>query len=186
MSPVPHPRGHSGRAGRTVTRRDLPGDRPTWTARSARIGGLLRALAELEAAGVALPAPVADRHVLHAWTRVAGPVVAAAGLRGDVPGASFTVDLDDVDALAEAGRALALALRRARRSADRSADPGSALVAQALHRAARNHDVAAEQLVAELGRAARLLAPAHQPDRAVVPVPVPDRAQCAAASQLRP
>jgi len=163
-----------------VTRRDLPGDRPTWTARSARIGGLLRALAELEAAGVALPAPVAGRHVLHAWTRVAGPVVAAAGLRGDVPGASFTVDLDDVDALAEAGRALALALRRARRSAD----PGSALLAQTLHRAARRHDVAAEQLVAELGRAARLLAPVHLPDQHAAPVPA--RAQCAAASQLRP
>ncbi|BBG01875.1 MULTISPECIES: hypothetical protein [Pseudonocardia] len=166
MSPVPYPRTPTGPAGRTVIRRDLPGDRVTWTARSARISGLLLALSELEAAGVAVPAPVADRRVLRAWARSAGPVVGAAGLRGDQSGASFTVDLDDVDALAEAGRALALLLCRARQPISRPGDPDAAVVVQTLHRVAMAHDIAAEQLVAELGRAARLLAPAHLRTRA--------------------
>ncbi|GAA1402667.1 hypothetical protein GCM10009613_62980 [Pseudonocardia kongjuensis] len=157
MSPVPYPRTSTDPARRTVLRRDLPGDRVVWAARSARISGLLLALAEIEATGVELPAPVAERRALRAWTRSAGPAVRVAGLRG----ASFTVDLDDVDALADAGRALALVLCRARHRIPRPGDPGTAAVAQVLHRVARDHDIAAEQLVAELGRAARLLAPAH-------------------------
>lgn len=182
-----------GPRARVVVRHGVPGDRPTWSTRSARISGLLVALADAEAGGLVLPAPVAGRRALRAWARTAEPLLAAGGPRGDVP-----VDLDDLELVGAAGRALARVLCRDRErlrgpgppgpaGPDRTAGaarsgspdrlPGPDRLADVLHAEARARDLPAEQLVAELGRAARLLAP--RTPSPPVPVPVPTRASAA-------
>lgn len=161
------------RAPRIVVRRDLPGDRPTWTARAARIGGLLVALATAGAEGTELPPPVADGRALRAWGRTAGPVLLAAG----EPRATVALDADDLAMIAAAGRVLAQVLRRDRdrlRGAGRAPMPlPTAPLVGILHTEARRHDLPAERLVAELGRAARLLTPHPSPDQGYTTVVVP-------------
>ncbi|MBN9738977.1 MULTISPECIES: hypothetical protein [unclassified Pseudonocardia] len=171
MSPVlaPHRPADHRRAApgiRIVMLLGLPGGRPAWTTRSARITGLLLTLAGVEADGVTLPVPLADRHALRAWARSAEPALLAAAAPEHGSRAVFAVDLDDVDVLAAAGRALADLLRRERAPMLRCGHHAGDPVTGALHREALRQDVAAEQLVAELGRAARLLAPAHLRPRA--------------------
>lgn len=177
MPLVPHPRRPDeppavpARAG-VVVHRGLPGDRATWARRAGRIGGLLVALADAESGGLELPASLAGRRALWAWSRSAERAVAAAGDADAV----VVVHTDDADVLAAAGRDLAAVLRHerdARRTAAPGDTPGGATpgaptaagparrLCAILHATARRQDVAVEQLVAELGRAARVLAPGH-------------------------
>ncbi|GAA4993249.1 hypothetical protein WHI96_11715 [Pseudonocardia tropica] len=173
MPLVPHPRRPDEppavppRAG-VVVHRGLPGDRATWARRAGRIGGLLVALADAESAGLELPASLAGRRALWAWSRSAERAVAAAGDADAV----VVIRTDDADVLAAAGRDLAAVLRH-ERDTRRTATPGddtagapaatgpAGRLCAILHAAARRQDVAVEQLVAELGRAARVLAPGH-------------------------
>ncbi|MER5674257.1 hypothetical protein [Pseudonocardia alni] len=177
MSLVPHPRRPDEppavptQAG-VVVHRGLPGDRATWERRAGRIGGLLVALADAESGGLELPASLAGRRALWAWSRSAERAVAAAGDADAV----VVIHTDDADVLAAAGRDLAAVLRH-ERDTRRTATPGdvptgapdagtaasgpAGRLCAILHAAARRQDVAVEQLVAELGRAARVLAPGH-------------------------
>ncbi|WFG45708.1 hypothetical protein [Pseudonocardia alni] len=173
MPLVPHPRrpdepaAAPAQAG-VVVHRGLPGDRATWARRAGRIGGLLVALADAESGGLELPASLAGRRALWAWSRSAERAVAAAGDADAV----VVIHTDDADVLAAAGRDLAAVLRHERDTL-RAATPGDAptgatartdpdgRICAILHAAARRQDVAVEQLVAELGRAARVLAPGH-------------------------
>ncbi len=173
MPLVPHPRrpdeppAAPAQAG-VVVHRGLPGDRATWARRAGRIGGLLVALADAESGGLELPASLAGRRALWAWSRSAERAVAAAGDADAI----VVIHTDDADVLAAAGRDLAAVLRHERDTL-RTATPGDAptgatartdpdgRLCAILHAAARRQDVAVEQLVAELGRAARVLAPGH-------------------------
>ncbi|MEQ3549941.1 hypothetical protein WIS52_05620 [Pseudonocardia nematodicida] len=119
-----------------------------------RIGGLLVALADAEADGLALPEPLGGRQALDAWARIARPVLAAAGASADAPESVFSVTAEDMATLRAAADLLARRLLRDRR---RRAGHGS--VAAVLHREAEVHGLPAERLVAELGRAVRLIAP---------------------------
>ncbi|MEJ8277677.1 hypothetical protein [Pseudonocardia spirodelae] len=169
MSYVPHPReplDHrpadavpTGAAGAVVVHRGLPGDRATWARRAAVVAGLLVALADAEGGGLVLPAPLAGRRTLRAWSRAAERAVAAAGDADAV----VVVHLADADVLAAAGGELAAVLRREReaRRGGTPAGPPVTELAAVLHGQARRQDLPVEQLVAELGRAARVLAPAH-------------------------
>ncbi|OLM14817.1 hypothetical protein Ae706Ps2_0583c [Pseudonocardia sp. Ae706_Ps2] len=170
-----------------VVHRGLPGDRATWARRAVLIGELLVALADAEAGGLELPPSLAGRRALRAWSRSAERAVAAAGDADAV----VAVHTDDADVLAAAGRDLAAVLRHERdtrrRTGPRATPIGLAAggttdtttgvtagttgtegtagtvgrLCAILHAAARRQDVAVEQLVAELGRAGRILAPGH-------------------------
>ncbi|WP_224390137.1 hypothetical protein [Pseudonocardia sp. ICBG1293] len=170
MSLVPRPRrpeeppASPGRTG-VVVHRGLPGDRVTWARRAARIGGLLVALADAESGGLELPASLAGRRALWAWSRSAERAVAAAGDADAV----VEVHTEDADLLAAAGRDLAAVLRH-ERDTRRTSVPGDTptgatgpaeRLCALLHTQARRQDVAVKLLVAELGRAARILAPGH-------------------------
>jgi hypothetical protein len=174
MPLVPHPRRPDAppavpaQAG-VLVHRGLPGDRATWARRAGRIGGLLVALADAESGGLELPPSLAGRRALWAWSRSAERAVAAAGDADAV----VVIHTDDADVLAAAGRDLAAVLRHERDTrrltgprdttagaTTRTPGPTGRLCA-ILHTQARRQDVAVEQLVAELGRAARILAPGH-------------------------
>lgn len=179
--------------GGLVVHRGLPGDRATWARRAVLIGELLVALADAESDGLGLPPSLAGRRALRAWSRSAERAVAAAGDADAV----VSVHTDDADVLAAAGRDLAAVLRHERDirrrtgpratptgvtagttrtagTAGTTGDAGTADTADTvgrlcaiLHATARRQDVAVEQLVAELGRAARILAPGHLRPRSV-------------------
>lgn len=151
------------RGGGPVVLRAVPGTAAEWTSAAGRISGLLLALAETEAAGHELPAPLHARRTLRAWARLKTPVLAAVRVPGRPP-VAVLVRACDVDTLGAAGRLLGRALCR-----ERVHGAGGAL-GRALLRDAREQGTSPERLVAQLARVHGVLDaepwpgdPAHDP-----------------------